>query len=310
MKKIAIDCGHGLRTSGKQTPDGVKEWELNDKVRDKVVQKLSSYDCEIIFPDNDEGNVDESLSSRLNMYIKAGVDAAVSIHHNALKGTWCNAAGCEVWVDRNNTTADMKLAEAIYSRLPKYTELKGRGIKKENWYVINQNKIPAVLVEGGFMDGIEDYKIITSDAGQEGYANAVAEGLIEFLGLEKKSRGITYRAHIQNVGWQGWKSNGETAGTIGQSKRMEAIIIDGDAKFTYQVHCQGKGDMPPVTNGQIAGTTGQGLRMEAINIECDKPINYRVHVQGIGWMPWVSNGVWTGTRGQSRRMEAIEIKLV
>ena len=197
MVKIALDCGHGLRTPGKQCPDGIKEWELSDKVRDKVVQKLSSYDCEIIFPDNDEGNVDESLSSRLNMYIKTGVDAAVSIHHNALKGTWCNATGCEVWVDRNNTAADMKLAEAIYSRLSKYTGLKGRGIKKENWYVINQNKIPAVLVEGGFMDGIEDYKIITSDAGQEGYANAVAEGLIEFLGLKKKTNSAPTTAPSQ-----------------------------------------------------------------------------------------------------------------
>ena len=43
------------------------------------------------------------------------------------------------------------------------TGLRGRGIKRENWYVINQNKIPAVLVEGGFMDSNIDYKVITSD---------------------------------------------------------------------------------------------------------------------------------------------------
>ena len=38
--KIGLDCGHGLKTSGKQTPDGIKEWTLNDKVRDKVVALL------------------------------------------------------------------------------------------------------------------------------------------------------------------------------------------------------------------------------------------------------------------------------
>jgi len=70
--------------------------------------------------------------------------------------------------------------------LVKYTGLKGRGIKKENFYVINQNVIPAILVEGGFMNGRSDYKIITSDAGQTAYAKAVAEGLIEFLKLKKK----------------------------------------------------------------------------------------------------------------------------
>ena len=37
------------------------------------------------------------------------------------------------------------------------------------------------------MDGTNDYKFITSDAGQTAYAKAVAEGLIEFLGLKKKT---------------------------------------------------------------------------------------------------------------------------
>ena len=85
----------------------------------------------------------------------------------------------------------MELAEAIYKNLPGYTGLKGRGIKKENWYVINQNKIPAVLVEGGFMDSNIDYPIIISDKGQDGYARAVAEGLIDFLGLKKQTVGVT-----------------------------------------------------------------------------------------------------------------------
>ena len=58
--------------------------------------------------------------------------------------------------------------------------------KKENFYVINQNTIPAILVEGEFMTNKANYKYITSDAGQTAYAKAVAEGLIEFLKLKKK----------------------------------------------------------------------------------------------------------------------------
>lgn len=184
-KIIGLDCGHGLRTSGKQTPDGVKEWTLNDKVRDKIVALLSGYDVKFIFTDNDEGNTDEALATRVRHYINAGVDAFVSIHHNAFIGSWNNATGVEVYVDKNPTAKDNALANAIYNRLPSYTGLKGRGIKKENWYVINQNKIPAVLVEGGFMDSRIDNPVITSNKGQEAYAKAVAEGLIEFLGLTK-----------------------------------------------------------------------------------------------------------------------------
>lgn len=188
MKKISLDAGHGLKTAGKQTPDGIKEWEINDKVRDKEVEILKDYEVDIIYTDNDEGIVDESLTSRRAMYINQKVDAFVSNHHNALKGKWGKHTGIEVYVDKNCTKEDMELAEAIYKRLVEYTGLKGRGIKKADFTVINQNKVPAVLVEGGFMDSTIDHPVITSEKGQDAYARAVAEGLIEFLGLKKKAK--------------------------------------------------------------------------------------------------------------------------
>lgn len=189
--KIGLDAGHGLKTSGKQTPDGIKEWTLNDKVRDKVVNILADYDCEIINTDNNEGKTDESLSSRLSTYMKKDCAVFVSIHHNANTGKWNNATGVEIFTDNNPTAKDNELAKCIYTRLVKNTGMKGRGIKKCDFYVINQDKIPAVLVEGGFMDGREDYKIITSDKGQTAYAKAVAEGLIDFLNLKKKKASTT-----------------------------------------------------------------------------------------------------------------------
>lgn len=209
--KIGLDAGHGLRTAGKQTPNGIKEWTLNDKVRDKVVAILKEYDVEIINTDNDEGNVDEKLTARRAMYVNAKVDAAASIHHNAFKGTWGKATGVGVYVDKNCTAEDMRLAEAIYKRLVEYTGLKGRGIKKENFTVINQNKVPAVLIEGGFMDSTIDYPVITSEKGQDAYARAVAEGLIEFLELKKKSKKITTSStktskYINNARVKSWQT--------------------------------------------------------------------------------------------------------
>ena len=109
--KIALDAGHGLKTSGKQTPDGIKEWTLNDKVRDKVVALLKNYDVEFVFPDNNEGTKDEGLTSRRTMYVNKKVAAAVSIHHNAYTGKWNSATGVEVYTDKNATAKDKKLAE-------------------------------------------------------------------------------------------------------------------------------------------------------------------------------------------------------
>lgn len=190
-KLIALDAGHGMKTAGKRTPNGDHEWELNDKVRDYVVEYLKDYNCEFIFPDGNEGNTDESLSSRKSKYVKAKVDAAVSIHHNANTGRWNNATGVETYTDKNYTSADDKLAKCIQKRLTKYTGLKDRGVKRANWTVIYQNTVPAVLTEGGFMDGVNDYKVIISAEGQKAYAKAIAEGLIEFLNLKKTSSGTT-----------------------------------------------------------------------------------------------------------------------
>ena len=185
--KIGLDAGHGLNTKGKETPDKIKEFTLNDKVCDKITSILKDYECEIVRTDNNEGYTDEPLSTRLSKYKIKKVDVFVSIHHNAYGDDWNNATGVEIYVDKKATTKDTKLAHCIYDRLVKYTGLKGRGIKKENFYVINQNTIPAVLVEGGFMTSKNDYKVITSDKGQIAYAKAVAEGLVEFLGLKKKT---------------------------------------------------------------------------------------------------------------------------
>lgn len=187
---VALDAGHGLNTAGKQTPDGIKEWTLNDKVCDKITLFLSDYNVVVIRTDNNEGNTDEKLAARRTMYVNADAVLAVSVHHNANTGTWNSATGTEVYTDRNYTEQDQRLAELIHENMVKYTGLRGRGIKRSDFTVITQNRIPAVLVEGGFMDSKNDYAIITSEAGQEAYARAVADAIIEFLGLTKKAEPI------------------------------------------------------------------------------------------------------------------------
>jgi uncharacterized protein YjdB len=89
------------------------------------------------------------------------------------------------------------------------------------------------------------------------------------------SGSITYRAHVSNIGWMNAVSDGATAGTTGQAKRVEAVQIS--------------------LSGQLANTYD---------------VWYRVHVQNIGWMGWAKNGATAGTTGLARRVEAVEIKLL
>jgi N-acetylmuramoyl-L-alanine amidase len=124
---------------------------------------------------------------------------------------------------------------------------------------------------------------------------------------------VVYEAHVQDIGWQGKRRDGETAGTTGQYKRIEALTVkleNSDAKLEMTGHIQGKGWTNVRTNGEVVGTMGEGLQLEAICISCDKhTITYRVHIEGLGWTNWMKNGEGAGTTGQGLRIEAIEVKI-
>lgn len=217
--KIVLDAGHGLYTKGKQTPDGIKEWTLNDDVCDLATVGFKKYGVEVLRTDHNEGQIDESLAARVAEYLAAGdVVCVISVHHNALKITWSNATGVEVYTDNNPTADDVKLANLIHTKLVQKTGLKGRGVKKAAFTVINQNKVTAVLVEGGFMDGTNDYKVITSAAGKQAYADAIVESVVEMYGLTevptkpqwiKDDNGWWYRHADGSYARNAWEKIGE-----------------------------------------------------------------------------------------------------
>lgn len=121
---------------------------------------------------------------------------------------------------------------------------------------------------------------------------------------------LKYQAHIEAIGWQSWKSNGETAGTTGQSKRLEAIRMDAPFEVYAKAHIQNVGwkDYGKINKDTIIGTTGQGLRLECLCLK--GKFKYRVHIQDSGWSCWTNaDGICTlGSVGQSLRIEAIQMK--
>ena len=124
---------------------------------------------------------------------------------------------------------------------------------------------------------------------------------------------LTYKVHIQDIGWTDWEKAGDIAGTEGQAKRIEAIILEGHngLDLSYRVHMQDKGWSNWVSNGQVAGTTGQSRRIEAIEIKSNKTLEVQEHIENVGWMP-SSKGteIRIGTEGKSLRLEAFKINVL
>lgn len=118
---------------------------------------------------------------------------------------------------------------------------------------------------------------------------------------------LMYRAYVQGVGYMPFAYNGETAGTTGIGKRMEAIQFAVGSQVEAWAHCQSYGDMKVTYEGNVCGTVGESLRMESIKLNAPYKIKYRVHQQGTGWSKWATNNEWCGVKGQSKRLEAIEV---
>ncbi len=132
--------------------------------------------------------------------------------------------------------------------------------------------------------------------------------------------GITYRAHVAYNGWLDWKSDGATAGTVGESRRMEAIKMkltgNMSGSVVYQAYVRDAGWQGEVKDGATAGTEGQSKQIEAIKVKLTGQVaesynvTYRVHMKNKGWQGWVSNGAVAGSESERLRIEAIEVKLV
>ena len=168
-------------------------------------------------------------------------------------------------------------------------------------------------------------------AGTAGYSYRLEAIKIKLVQKDKAAPGetkkpyiqryVSYATHIQDIGWQTAKYDGEMSGTSGKSKRLEAINISlsnqlYSGSIEYKTHVQDYGWQEWKSNGQTAGTAGKSKRLEAIQIKLTGEmknhydIYYRVHVQDYGWLGWAKNGVEAGSEGMSKRLEGIEIVLV
>lgn len=255
-------------------------------------------------------------SKRLEaMCIKlANVDGGVEYKTHVQDYGWMD------WVSdgaMSGTMGESKRLEAIQIRLTGnaasqydiYYRVHAQNIGWMDWAV---NGGPAGTA--GFSYRLEAIQIVLVPKGQ------AAPGPTAQPFVDKGSMPVvSYQSHVQDIGWQGFVSNGDISGTSGQSKRLEAMCIqlaNMDGGVEYKTHVQDYGWMDWVSNGAVSGTSGQSKRLEAIQIRLtgnaasQYDIYYRVHAQNIGWMDWAANGASAGTAGYSYRLEAIQIVLV
>jgi len=86
----------------------------------------------------------------------------------------------------------IKIAESILESLKTTmgAAIPSRGLKEEDWFVVRRSRMPAVLVELGFVSNKDDALLMTTDAYLRKMVDALYKGIAEFVGDFERSGGF------------------------------------------------------------------------------------------------------------------------
>ena len=204
MFKIAINAGHYLKTAGKRCmkkldKNETREWVLNDRICDKIEQKLKDYDgYKLLRVDDPTGATDVSLTNRCKKANAFNADFYLSIHHNAgVNGG--NGGGIVAYTYTNVDAKTASWQKDLYNACVKHTGLKGNRatpLAKSNLAECRQTNMPAVLMECGFMDSATDVPVILTDDFADKIATACVEVIAKKGNLTKKPTAPKYRVQV------------------------------------------------------------------------------------------------------------------
>ena len=208
FKPVVLDPGHGGYDHGAVSPYGCEKDFALDVARDikplleaKGIQVKMTRDSDVFVP--------LELRARIANATKDSV--FVSIHFNATDAN-PSAQGFEVFSFTPRgapSTADDALAlrfmnqdagssvdapslalsmSGFHSVIGHFSEF-DRGVKRARFAVLRLTKIPAILVEGGFLTERGESRLIAQSAWRAKLAQSIATGIINYKGLvDNKTR--------------------------------------------------------------------------------------------------------------------------
>ena len=181
-KTIVIDPGHGGSNPG-ATKYGMRESDNNLSVGIKLKKVLEDHGAKVVMTRETDKTVaaeglelKQELQARVDLVDTNNADIFISLHTNANEDA--NVHGAMTFYHND---ISKKLAEDIQKSLIKFTEATDKGTEKENFYVLRNNKVPAILVEMGFITNKIEADKLNSDVYRDELVNGIYDGIINYF---------------------------------------------------------------------------------------------------------------------------------
>lgn len=203
-KVIVIDAGHGGQDPGAQY-GGIKEKDLTLDIAFRLKDALSSKGSKVIMTREEDidfflpnfvlGRLAKraELSERVRMASINTADLFVSIHANSFPGG--NSYGMETYYLAQSAPGKA-LAERIQAQLREVQPDNKRTAKSGDYYLLNQSKMPTVLIEVGFLSNPRERRLLQEDSYKTRIANSITEGIENYfrdypLGVQESTPTLT-----------------------------------------------------------------------------------------------------------------------
>ncbi len=186
---VVIDAGHGGIDAGASgILTGVRESDLNLLIAKELKKLYEENGFSVVmirsedvglYDTTESGFKKRDLDKRVKIINESGADLLVSIHLNVYSSP--SRRGAQTFYKKGDKLSE-KLAKQIQARInglgvvPRlYNALWG------DYYLLNESKIPSVIVECGFLSSPEDERLLLTEDYRFKIANAIFGGSLNAL---------------------------------------------------------------------------------------------------------------------------------
>ncbi len=168
---VIVDAGHGGHDRGARSVSGRNEKDVALDTALRLRRNLEKRGYRVVITRG--GDYFVPLGRRVAISNATRNAIFVSIHYN-----WApkrSAAGVETYYYSERS---QRLAANIQKELRGTYKTPNRGVKRRGFYVLRNNRRPAVLVECGFLSNPSDNAYAQTEKGRQRIADAVTRGIV------------------------------------------------------------------------------------------------------------------------------------
>ncbi len=172
---IVLDPGHGGSDPGAVGIGGLNETHIVNPMSHRIRDLLEEQGVRVILTREDNRTVD--LQPRVELANRLDANLFVSIHANAISMSRPDVNGIETYYFQSGD----QLARTIHGHLLEATGGPDRGVRTARFYVLRHTRMPAVLLELGFVTGNQDARRLADPQYRERLSQAITRGILQYV---------------------------------------------------------------------------------------------------------------------------------